>query len=52
MGEFVSEKRWFFISMLVGLVMLLLPLPEGLSKEGLAVLATTVVATMLFITGK
>ncbi|MDJ0949729.1 MAG: DASS family sodium-coupled anion symporter [Alphaproteobacteria bacterium] len=44
------EKRWFFISMAVGAAMLYLPVPEGLSQEGLIVLAMSVVATILFVT--
>ncbi|MGI9481147.1 MAG: SLC13 family permease [Hyphomicrobiales bacterium] len=44
------EKRWFFIAMLVGLVLLQLPLPEGLSREGAIVLTMSIVATILFIT--
>ncbi len=44
------EKRWFFIALLVGTVMLELPTPEGLSREALIVLTMSVVATILFIT--
>ena len=44
------EKRWFFVAMLVGFVMLQLPVPEGLSPEGMVVLTMSVVATILFIT--
>ena len=50
MGQFLHEKKWFFIAMLVGMVVLALPLPEGLTEDGLVVLATTVVATILFVT--
>ncbi len=44
------EKRWFFIAMIVGAVLLQLPLPQGLSHEGAIVLTMSVVATILFIT--
>jgi len=43
------EKKFFFIALLVGAGMLQLPLPEGLSQEGLVVLTMSVVATILFI---
>ena len=36
--------------MVVGAIMLALPLPEGLTRDGWVVLATTVVATILFVT--
>jgi solute carrier family 13 (sodium-dependent dicarboxylate transporter), member 2/3/5 len=44
------HKKWFFIAMLVGAMMLHLPLPEGLSHEGMVVLTMSVVATILFVT--
>jgi sodium-dependent dicarboxylate transporter 2/3/5 len=44
------EKRWFFIAMLVGAVLLQMPLPEGLSRYGEIVLIMSLVATILFIT--
>jgi len=44
------ETRWFFIAMAVGAVMLSLPLPEGLSRDGMIVLTMSVVATILFVT--
>ena len=47
---YLSEKKWFFIALMVGALMLNLPVPEGLSFNGLAVLSMTVVATILFIT--
>ncbi|MCH8238122.1 MAG: hypothetical protein IIC06_08115, partial [Proteobacteria bacterium] len=31
---FFWEKKWFFIAMIVGALMLQMPLPEGLSHEG------------------
>ncbi|MBF0186479.1 MAG: DASS family sodium-coupled anion symporter [Magnetococcales bacterium] len=50
MKEFLREKKWFFIALIVGAIILTLPLPEGLSEEGMIVLAMTVVATILFVT--
>lgn len=47
---FVWEKRWFFVAMLVGATMLQLPLPSGLSQDGLVVLTMSVVAVILFVT--
>ena len=44
------EKRWFFVAMAVGCAMLLMPQPEGLSREGLIVLTMSVVAVILFVT--
>lgn len=44
------EKRWFFIALAVGGILLSLGQPEGLSREGMIVLTVSVVATILFIT--
>ena len=44
------EKRWFFIALIVGAVMLQLPVPAGLTPEGMIVLTMSVVATILFVT--
>ncbi|MCG8543366.1 MAG: DASS family sodium-coupled anion symporter [Alphaproteobacteria bacterium] len=47
---YLVQRRWFFIALIVGAVMINLPLPDGLSREGLIVLTMTVVATILFVT--
>ena len=47
---FLWEKKWFFISMGVGAVMLQMPLPDGLSRDGLIVLSMSVMAIILFVT--
>lgn len=47
---YLREKKWFFAAVLLGWILLLLPLPEGLSREGMIVLAMTLSATVLFIT--
>lgn len=44
------EKRWLFIAMAVAAGMLAMPLPDGLSEEGLVVLTMSVFATILFVT--
>ena len=44
------EKRWFFVAMIVGAVMLSIPLPDGLTREGMIVLTMSTVATILFVT--
>ena len=44
------EKRWFFIAIAIGALMLWLPHPEGLSREGMIVLTMSAIATILFIT--
>ena len=47
---YLRAKKWLFVALLVGLWMLNLPLPEGLSQAGLIVLTMSVVATILFVT--
>jgi sodium-dependent dicarboxylate transporter 2/3/5 len=47
---YLRAKKWLFVALLVGLWMLHLPLPEGLSQAGLIVLTMSVVATILFVT--
>jgi len=44
------EKRWFFIAIFVGAVLLSIDTPTGLSREGMIVLTMSVVATILFVT--
>lgn len=44
------EKRWFFVAMAVGLALLTMPQPDGLTREGQIVLTMSVVATILFVT--
>ncbi len=47
---FLWERRWFFAAMLLGALMLSLPVPEGLTREGMVVLTMSVVAIILYIT--
>lgn len=44
------EKRWFFVAMAVGLSLITMPQPDGLTREGLIVLSMSVVAVILFVT--
>ena len=48
--HYFIEKRWFFIAVFIGAVLLMLPTPEGLTREGHIVLVMSVVATILFVT--
>ncbi|MFQ5796366.1 MAG: SLC13 family permease [Candidatus Bipolaricaulia bacterium] len=48
--KLITEERWLFIGLLIGLIILALPTPEGLTPEGKRVLVITAVATLLFIT--
>ncbi len=48
--HYFIEKRWFFIAILLGGILLWLPTPEGLTREGQIVLVMSLVATLLFIT--
>jgi len=47
---FLREKRWFFISMIVGAIILNLPGTNGLSHDGQIVMAMSVMAVILFVT--
>jgi sodium-dependent dicarboxylate transporter 2/3/5 len=46
---FFWERRWFFITLLVGFALMLAPTPGGLTHQGQIVLAMSVMATMLFV---
>ena len=48
--HFFWEKRWFFIALVVGGGLMLAPAPNGLSPEGMIVLAMSIMATIMFIT--
>lgn len=50
LGFFFREKRWFFISMIVGAIIMSLPGTPGLSPDGQIVMAMTVMAVILFVT--
>lgn len=44
------DRRWLWIALFVGGVMLMLPEPQGLTRAGMIVLTISVVATILFVT--
>ena len=48
--QYFWEKKWFFIALLIGFLIIRLPTPEGLSPDAQTVLAMSVVATILFVT--
>ena len=48
--HYLWEKRWFFIALAVGGILMSLPLPGGLSRDGMIVLSMSVAATIMFIT--
>lgn len=48
--NFFWERRWFFIAMIMGFLLIAAPTPENLSREGQIVLAMSVMATILFVT--
>ncbi len=47
---FFWERRWFWVALIVGAVLLSMPTPEGLTREGQIVLTMSIVATILFVT--
>jgi len=44
------EKRWFFVAMALGFALLMMPQPEGLTREGHIVLTMSMMAIVLFVT--
>lgn len=48
--HYLWEKRWFFIAMIVGVAIMFVPLPDGLTQNGMIVLAMSIMATIMFIT--
>lgn len=49
-AKFFWDRRWFWIALAVGAIMLSIPTPDGLTREGMIVLTMSVVATILFVT--
>ena len=47
---FLWKRRWFFITMVVGFLLMAAPTPSGLTHQGQIVLVMSLMATMLFIT--
>jgi sodium-dependent dicarboxylate transporter 2/3/5 len=46
----VTQKKWFLITMAFGAFLLFLPIPEGLSKEGYRTIIIVITALMLILT--
>lgn len=49
-ADFLWDRRWFFIALIVGGILIQLPPPEGLDRRGLIVMSMSVVAIILFVT--
>ncbi|MGI9406076.1 MAG: SLC13 family permease, partial [Hyphomicrobiaceae bacterium] len=47
---FLWEKRWFFIALAVGAVVINMDTPSGLTRSGQIVLAMSIVSVILFVT--
>lgn len=50
LGRYLNDKKWLFFALLLGVVLLVLPTPDGLTAEGHKVLVISAVAVVLFIT--
>jgi len=48
--NYLREKKWFFMTLIIQAAMILSPAPDGVTPEGWRVLVMTVGATILFIT--
>ena len=46
----VTQKKWFLITMMVGIILMLLPTPDGLSLEGYRIIIIVITALMLIVT--
>ncbi len=44
------KRKWFFIGLLIGAILLSIPIPEGLSPIGMRTLALVIVAFLFFVT--
>jgi solute carrier family 13 (sodium-dependent dicarboxylate transporter), member 2/3/5 len=44
------RRRWFFVTMILGFLLMFAPTPAGLTAEGQIILVMSLMATMLFIT--
>jgi len=49
-GFFLREKRWLIFAMVVGVLLHMAPVPDGLTYAGKTVLVISVVAVILFVT--
>ena len=46
----VTQKKWFLITMMVGIILMLLPTPGGLTLEGYRIIIIVITALMLIVT--
>ena len=46
----ITQKKWFLITMMVGIILMLLPTPDGLSLEGYRIIIIVITALMLIVT--
>ncbi|MEO1680732.1 MAG: DASS family sodium-coupled anion symporter [Pseudomonadota bacterium] len=49
LGFFLWERRWFVFAILLGAVLLTLPTPDGLTREGWITIVISVVSIVLFV---
>ncbi len=45
-----TQKKWFLITMLIGIILLFLPTPSGLTVEGYRIIIIVITALMMIIT--
>ena len=46
----VTQKKWFLITIAVGIILVLLPTPSGLTVEGYRIIIIVITALMMIIT--
>ncbi len=46
----LSKKKWLFIGLIIGAILLTLPVPEGLSPRGMRALSLVIVVFIFFVT--
>ncbi|SVC85810.1 uncharacterized protein METZ01_LOCUS338664, partial [marine metagenome] len=46
----VTQKKWFLITIVVGIILVLLPTPSGLTVEGYRIIIIVITALMMIIT--
>jgi solute carrier family 13 (sodium-dependent dicarboxylate transporter), member 2/3/5 len=49
MASFLRQRLWLFIAFLVGAALYMLPVPDGLTREGQLILIMVIVAVILFV---
>jgi sodium-dependent dicarboxylate transporter 2/3/5 len=46
----LTKRKWLFVAIVLGLIISLLPVPEGLSRDGLIIIGIAVGSMVIFIT--